>query len=870
MPESVDPLARYVARRNFKETPEPIGKVAARRKRLMFVVQRHDATRLHYDLRLEWKGVLKSWAVTRGPSLDPADKRLAVEVEDHPLDYADFEGVIPKPGYGAGTVQLWDTGLWAPVDASRVDQDLEAGELKFVVAGARLRGGFVLVRLKPRPGEKPGRSNWLLIKERDSAATPGEGDAVLEAATSVKSGRTVQEIAAASRMKPGSGSAKDAAVTQAKVAKKEKARKPVARSTVDPIPAFVPPQLCRLVTSPPAGDAWLHELKLDGYRLQLRVERGVVVLRTRTGLDWTTRFPGVAAAARAMPDLLLDGEVVATDAEGQPSFSRLQAILSGEAKGDLLYYAFDILHDGKRDLREETLERRKALLARLVPAGGKVVRWLDHFDAPGDAVLAAACRLSMEGVVSKRRAAAYRSGRGDDWTKSKCRGRDEFVVGGWSHEKEGRGLGALLVGARREAGLVYLGRVGTGFSAATRTSLVRQLTAAGRATTPFTGRQPARTGDVTWAEPSIVVEVAYGGWTEDGLLRHASFQGVREDKAPADIEPPSPAPATPRPAKPQRRPGTSGFRLTHPERVLWPRTEHSRAVTKADLAAYFEKFGSTLLAGAGRRPLSILRAPDGIAGELFFQRHATRGQSPLIGAVEIAGQPKTFMRVDDAAGLAALAQISAVELHPWGASAERPECPDRLVFDLDPAEGLSFDAVIAAAQHLRERLQVLGLTPFPRITGGKGLHLVVPLAVPSRGSKPGWAEAKQFARLACLLMERDAPDRYTTTIAKKARAGRIFLDYLRNDRLATAIANWSPRGRPGAPVARPVAWSAVRRGLDPAGATLVDLLEDRMPPDPWRGFAAAGGSLADAIRRITRSESIRRPLASNRRKLPHV
>jgi bifunctional non-homologous end joining protein LigD len=624
------------------------------------------------------------------------------------------------------------------------------------------------------------------------------------------------------------------------------------------MPNFVAPQLCRLVATPPLGEAWLHEIKLDGYRLQLRVNAGKAVLRTRTGLDWTTRFPGVAAAAAALPDALIDGEVVALDAEGQPSFALLQAILAGERKGPLVFFGFDLLHVGASDRRDEPLEARKAALAKLLPATGGVLRRLDHFALPGEAVLAAACRIGMEGVVSKQRGSRYVSGRGDTWTKAKCRGRDEFVVGGWSVERRGGGLGALLLGVMRDGKLTYLGRVGTGFTAATRDLLLRQLAPLRRAGSPFIGRQPARTGDVTWVEPALVVETAYGGWTEEGMLRHASFQGLREDKPAAEVAPPiaaaPPASPEPAPAAARPRPGAAfpDYRMTHPERVLWPATPERRAVTKADLAAYYARFADAILAGIGGRPLSILRAPDGIGAELFFQRHAMRGQSPLIGAVEIAGQPRPYMRIDDAGGLAALAQISAVELHPWGAMAATPEVPDRLVFDLDPAEAIDYDAVIVAAGELRRRLEALGLVTFPRITGGKGLHLVVPLAAPKRGPKLDWNAAKQFARLVCAQLERDAPDRFTTTLTKKARTGRIFLDYLRNDRLATAIANWSPRGRPGAPVARPVAWSAVKRGLDPAGARLATLLDTKPPRDPWAGFQDAGGSLADAARRLTR------------------
>lgn len=799
-------LDRYRAKRDFRRSPEPEGGTP-QEGRLAFVVQRHAARRLHYDLRLEWGGVLKSWAVTRGPSLDPADKRLAVEVEDHPLDYAGFEGVIPKPGYGAGVVQLFDRGAWAPLDPDQVEENLAKGELKFVLAGERLRGGFLLVRLKPRRGENPRQPNWLLIKERDSMARPGEGDAVLQAETSIATGRTLAAIEAGTAA----------------------------------IPDFVEPQLCRLVDTPPSGAAWRHEPKLDGYRVQLRVEGGKARLLTRTGLDWTARFGPLARAARALPDGLVDGEVVALDAKGETSFAALQAHLAGERRATLLYHAFDLLHDGSRDLRGEPLRARKAALRNWLPEGDPW-RFVGDFDAPGAQMLASACRLALEGIVSKRQDAPYSSGRGEAWVKSKCRGREEFVVGGFSPQASGRGLGALLVGLQRDGRFAYAGRVGTGFNAVASSRLLKRLETLRRKSSPFEQGAPARLSDVTWVDPELVVEVAYGGWTEEGILRHASFLGEREDKPAETVE------ATPPAKPPAPRRGTSA-RLSNPGRVLWPGPP---AVTKEALAAHYERFADRILAHVAGRPLSVLRAPGGLGKPLFFQRHAGNAPSPALREVHIEGQDKPYMAVDDAAGLAALAQMSALELHPWGATAARPEIPDRLVFDLDPAEGVEMPAIIACAKELRARLKALGLAAFPRVTGGKGLHLVVPLAIPARGAAADWAAAKSFARLLCTLMVRDAPDRYTVTLAKKARTGKIFLDYLRNDRLATAIANWSPRARPGAPLAHPIAWSAVKPGLDPAALTLPALADARMPPDPWRGFDAAAIPLNDAIRRLTR------------------
>ena len=849
MSAQADKLGPYRAKRDFTRSPEPAGTIGKTGKKLAFVVQKHDATRLHYDLRLEWGGVLKSWAVTRGPSLDPADKRLAVEVEDHPLDYGGFEGVIPE-GYGAGVVQLWDRGSWAPLHPDSVAEDLARGELKFVVAGKRLRGGFVLVRLKPRAGEKPGRNNWLLIKERDSMAAPGAGDAVLRDQTSVKSGRSMAEIGARpgkggvwpppgrgeGNVGPRAGKAQASAVPAADTSA-AKAAKPGAAS----IPDFIQPQLCRLVTVPPSGAGWLHELKLDGYRCQLRVVGGQAAIRTRTGLDWTPRFAPLAGVAGALADGLADGEVVALDAKGQPSFTELQAVLARESRAPLVFYLFDLLFRGAEDLRPRPLTARKASLKAWLDGADAALRYLDDFKAPGDAVLASACELSMEGIVSKRADAPYASGRGDGWTKAKCRGRDEFVIGGWTPEKSGRGLGALLLGAMREGRLMFLGRVGTGFSEKVAGLVLKRLAPLKQARSPFSGAQPPRAAAVTWVQPMLVAEVAYGGWTGDGMLRHASFQGLREDKPAAEVEPPRKAEAPP------AAPPVTALRLTSPQKILWPATDDSPAITKADLAAYFQSHADAILASAGGRPLSVVRAPEGIGGQLFFQRHAMPGQSPLIGAVEMPGQRRAFLRVDDLPGLLALAQMSALELHPSGARADDPTMPDRLVFDLDPADGLGFDAVIAGGQELRRRLDKLGLASFPRVTGGKGLHLVVPLA----REGVGWPEAKQFARLVCVQMAQDMPERFTTDMAKKLRVGRIFLDYLRNDLLSTAIASWSPRARPGAPVSRPVAWSAVKAGLQPNGTRLAAVRDATAGRDPWTGFATAAGSLTEAIRALT-------------------
>lgn len=817
-------LEGYRAKRDFSRTPEPGATGARSGKRLSFVVQQHAARRLHWDLRLEWQGVLKSWAVTKEPVQDPSIKRLAVEVEDHPLAYGGFSGTIPAGQYGAGTVEIWDKGAWAPLDPKGVDRDLAAGHLKFVLAGQRMQGGFALIRMKDKPKERnPGR-NWLLIKERDADAAAVKADAP----------------------------------APAKAAPKRTARRGRAASAPE---AFLSPQLCVPAETPPSGTQWFHELKLDGYRLQLAVTDGTAALRTRTGLDWTSRFPAIAASAAELPDAVLDGEAVALNAEGLPDFGALQAILSGERRGAIVYFAFDLLRDGARDLRKLPQRERKDRLRKLLAAASSpVLRYVEDFAAPGEAVLRSACQLSVEGVVSKRADRPYAEGRSGNWVKTKCRGHEEIVIGGWSLNKHGTGLGALLAGAWRDGRLVYLGRVGTGFGAATSRRLLDVLKSLERRTSRFKGRQPARIDDVHWAKPDRVAQVAFAGWTEDGLLRQASFIALREDKPPEEVEMPNLPVVTPKAkaaataatsaataaataAKKAGRTAPAGARLTHPDRVLWPAEEGQPAITKADLATYYARIAPLLLPQLRGRPLSILRTPEGIGAERFFQRHAMAGQSPLLKLVRIPGQMKPYLMIEDEGGLLALAQISATELHPWGALAETPDRPDRLVFDLDPGPGVEFPTIVAAARRVRDLLAEDGLTGFARLSGGKGIHVVVPIAKARRGPGPDWPQAKSYALDLCRRVEAEEPRAYTTRMTKALRQGRIFLDYLRNDRLATAVASWSPRARAGAPIARPVSWAGLAKAGSPSAFHLADLLSGRLPADPWKDFAEAAAPL---------------------------
>ncbi len=877
-------LTPYQAKRDFAVTAEPSGETAVPASdRPRFVIQKHAATRLHYDLRLEVDGVFKSWAVTRGPSLDPKDKRLAVEVEDHPIGYGDFEGTIPQGEYGGGTVMLWDRGYWAP-EGMTAEEGLKSGDLKFVLDGERLKGGWVLVRMKhDRTGGK--RTNWLLIKHRDGTEKEGDADAVLADARSVASGRPMEDIAGgrgrspkpfihpADKAAPDAVWNSDRADAPAPDPKPVKARKPAktaktAKTAAAPMPGFVEPQLCRSLERPPAGEGWAHEIKFDGYRMQLRVEGGKATLRTRKGLDWTHRFKEIAQAAEGLPDMIVDGEICALNASGAPDFPGLQAALSDGKTGDLSFFAFDALFAQGEDLRPLPLRTRKARLhalwEKLDEAAMLRIRFVDHFETAGQAVLESACRMDLEGIISKRLDAAYRSGRSDDWSKSKCRAGHEVVVGGWSGD-EGH-LRSLLVGVYREGKLLYSGKVGTGFPRTTVERLLPALKAHAAKASPFTGpNAPKAAADIHWLDPVLVAEIEHGGWTTAGSLRQASFKGLREDKPAEEVEAEAPAPvedvdlAEPKPARarpaPKAAPGKAsdptvvmGVTLSNPQKPLWP-DAGGAPVTKLDLARYFEAVGDWMIVHLKGRPCSIIRMPDGIGGETFFQRHAMKGMSHLLESVVAIGDRNPYLQVDRKEGLAAIAQVGGLELHPWNCQPFEPEVPGRLVFDLDPAPGVTFEMVIEAAREVRDRLEDLGLVSFAKTTGGKGLHVVTPLAQ-AKGDKLDWATAKTFAREVCARMAADSPNKYLITMSKAQRTGRIFLDYLRNDRMSTAVAPLSPRGRPGAPVSFPLTWSQVKAGLDPMRYTLRTAPALLAKTHAWEDYGDGERDLRAAIKRL--------------------
>jgi bifunctional non-homologous end joining protein LigD len=875
-------LSLYQAKRDFTITAEPRGSAQVKAAQYpRFVIQKHAASRLHYDLRLEVNGVFKSWAVTKGPSLDPRDRRLAVEVEDHPLEYGDFEGTIPQGEYGGGTVMIWDRGFWMPEEGVDPEQALQKGELKYTLAGEKLKGGWVLVRMRQdRDRSRSNRNNWLLIKHRDAYARVKP---VTEDDRSVASGRSMDEIAAGkgSRPKPfilsGKAAASDAVWQSngkpSKTSSRTAAERPPTTTTAkkraaSKMPQFIAPQLCKLVSRPPVGAEWVHEIKLDGYRMQLRVADGKVTMRTRKGLDWTSRFDAIAEAAKGLPDCIIDGEVVALDHNGAPDFAALQAALSEGDSKVLTYFVFDLLYAEGEDLRQMPLTSRKERLQRLLAGNrraGKLIKYVEHLAEPGDAVLQSACRMNLEGIISKSASAPYQSGRVETWQKAKCRGGQEVVIGGWSGSS--RKLRSLLVGVYRGDHLVHTGRVGTGFNKRNSKGLLKKLVALATDQRPFGGQNaPKKDKDVTWVKPTLIAEIEFAGWTGDGMVRQAAFKGLREDKPASEVHAEHPVPAeklsttapeklksrATAPSKPQGN-VVRGIVISNPDKLLWPAEGKSPGYSKIDLAHYLDEVGPWMIEHLKGRPCSLIRTPDGIHAERFFQRHAMRGMSNLISLVTVGGEGKPYTQIDSVEGLIAAAQIAAVEYHPWNNQPGHPLTPGRLVFDLDPAPDVKFDDVIEATRELKGRLENLGLEAFCKTTGGKGLHLVTPLSVGDKDGL-GWKEAKSFAQTICSQMASDSPDRYLIVMTKKLRKGKIYLDYLRNDRTATAVAPLSPRARPGGPVSMPLNWSQVKAGLDPQGFTMRTAATLLRKSKPWQDYCQSERDLKGAIERLARSK----------------
>jgi bifunctional non-homologous end joining protein LigD len=616
------------------------------------------------------------------------------------------------------------------------------------------------------------------------------------------------------------------------------------------VPGFIAPQLARLMAHPPGGTNWVHEVKFDGYRMQARVEKGKAKLLTRKGLDWTERFPEIAAACAKLSDSISDGEICALNKEGASDFGLLQTALSDQKTSGLVYYVFDCLFTNGEDLREQGLEARKAALQKLLKPLGKSkhVQFVPHFRESGDAMLAAACRMDLEGVISKNVNAPYMSGRGDSWTKSKCRGGQEVVIGAW-RGRPGK-FRSLLVGTFQNGKLVYMGRVGTGYNARTAGDLLKRLKPLARKTSPFSNAPP-RLPDVNWVEPKLVGEIEFENVTSDGLFRQAAFKGLRLDK-PADnvvrevpVDEAEEKPMAKAKAKAVKGDDeVLGIRISHPDKELWPKSKLGPAVTKLDLAKYMAAAADKMLPHVKDRPSSVVRTPDGIKGDQFFQRHELKGTAAPMLAIKVKGEAQPYLGVATAEALVALAQQGVTEIHPWGSKPGDPETPERVIFDLDPAPDVKFAAVVEGAKELKKRLEKLGFKPFVKTTGGKGLHVVIAI----KGAD--WPQAKAFAKAVAVQLEADDPARYTTTIAKKARGGKIFVDYLRNDRTSTGVAPWSPRAREGATIAVPLEWKELTANLNPQKFTIPTSAKLLKKPDPWKGLAASAKPIAAAMKKL--------------------
>jgi bifunctional non-homologous end joining protein LigD len=821
-------LQEYRRKRRFGETPEPDDeRRGAAARRPIFVVQLHHASSRHYDFRLEADGVLKSWAVPKGPSLRVGEKRLAVEVEDHPLSYATFEGDIPEGHYGAGHVDVYDHGTWA-CDGDPLES-IAAGKVDFVLHGGKLKGGWKLVRTTM----KGKQHQWLLIKRDDQGARDADADALLEEAVPPKRAANKRNSTATSA--PNKPSVRRNA--DARWAKRALA---LEHARSKPYPHDFKPQLTDHRTSAPDGEAWLHEIKWDGYRLLADVRDGVVALRSRNGLNWTDDFPEVVQAIAALPvtDLRLDGELVVLDAQGRSDFTALQKVIDGTAKQPLRYVVFDMPGVAGVDISRSPLLARKALLKELLGDVPGTLAYSDHVLDHGPAVFDASGTAGFEGIISKRVDAQYVNARSPSWVKIKHENTDEFVVVGYTDPKGSRsGFGSLLMATPDKDALRYVGRVGTGFDDAKLAAMHRQLKALNtdKAAVELPSHVPFKAGSVHWVKPTLVAEIAFRGWAKEGLLRQASFKRLREDKTATDLGAASPGKAA-KPTKVAAKATASdhaadGVSISHPERVVFAKAK----LTKGDVADYYRQMARWILPEAAQRPLSLLRCPDGVDKQCFFQKHHGTGLGDAVRAIPLEQKSgrEDYLYIEDVEGLLQLVQMNTLELHPWGATVADPEHPDRLVFDLDPGEGVTWTSIKAAAREVRARLQEVGLESFVRLSGGKGVHVVVPLT-----PKADWAQAKDFCEAFAQAMAEHAPDRYVATMSKAKRTGVIFIDWLRNARGATSVSSWSLRARPSAGVAVPLRWEELGRIASADAFPLPKALQraKRLKQDPWEGI----------------------------------
>lgn len=855
------PVSEYTRKRNFDITSEPPEAASADRQAdaaLSFVIQKHDASHLHYDFRLELDGTLKSWAIPKGPSLDPSQKRLAVHVEDHPLDYAGFEGSIPEGQYGGGDVIVWDRGVWQPHGDPR--QTYEQGKLKFTLIGEKLSGDWALVRTRLRGSGS--KQQWLLIKDKDAAARPATEYDVTEALPdSVISGAQVGQRRKTAAAAKTAGKTKKAASDPAPRPKAAAPRKVRAKTDTGAggFPEQLAPQLATLVDAPPAGD-WLYEIKFDGYRIMARVRGDDIGLITRNGHDWSERMPLQVKALKGLKldDTWLDGEMVVLNQEGLPDFQALQNAFETGAGKDIVYYVFDMLFHKGEDLRELPVEQRREMLKKVLNSHrSRAVRYSDAFRSRHQDIVESASAMGLEGVIGKRAGSVYTGKRSSDWIKLKCRLRQEFVIVGYTAPQGSRAkFGALLLAVNDpQTGLVYAGRVGTGFTAMTLQQLHDQLSPLHRESSPLSGKlSAARQRGVQWVEPQLVGEVQFAEWTREGILRHAAFTGLRSDKPASDIIREHPHKASsvaggaaagasksarkssqtksaPSTRSVKGRVDVAGISVSHPDRVI----DEQSGTHKVELAQFYQSIADWILPFLDDRPVALLRCPDGIGGEQFFQKHAERLAIPHIRQLDPKLDPghAPLMEIDSLQALVGAAQMGAIEFHTWGATSERIEKPDRLVLDLDPDPALPWRSMIEATQMVLAVLEELGLQAFLKTSGGKGMHIIVPLA-----RQADWDTVKGFAKAIAEFVTGKLPERFTATMGPKHRVGKIFIDYLRNTRGGSTVAAYSVRARPGLPVSVPIDREELA-GLTSAAQWHIGNLEQRLQTlasDPWKGY----------------------------------
>ncbi len=845
-------LSQYWKKRDFGVTSEPKGAVARPGKQLAFVVQKHAASRLHYDFRLEMGGTMVSWAVPKGPSLDPHVRRMAVHVEDHPLGYNKFEGVIPAGQYGAGTVEVWDRGMWTPLEDFR--EGMRRGKLKFEMHGEKLRGRWTLVRMDKHKDER--QEPWLLIKERDDEARPASEYDIVEALPD-------------SVLTPPDGKPRKAAPASKPKAPRKRARKGAAKDPGIPaqaipaakLPLSLFPQLATLVEEPPQGDGWIYEVKFDGYRVLARIDGPDVRLFTRNGNNWTPRMAALAdeIARLGIASAWLDGEIVVLDSRGNPDFQSLQGAFDSSKTADIVYFVFDMPYFGGYDLRRVPLIERRALLARVfAPAAGERVRFSEHFEADAAKLLESACAKGLEGVIGKRADSPYTSRRSASWIKLKCTRRQEFVIGGFTDPKGSRsGFGSLLLGIHDEGGrLRYAGNVGTGFDDNALRTLKTKLAALETARPPFEDKPRDVKGH--WVKPKLVAEVAFTEWTGDGRIRHPVFHGLRTDKDPAAITREAvlhEAPGAPprRSARPTAKKSAgapagdvvAGRRVSHADRVIDPASK----ATKVDLVRYYDGIAKHILPHLAGRPVALVRGPQGVDGQLFFQKHGDTLQIPGIRELDPAlwpGHP-AMLEIATREALVGAAQMNAIELHTWNSTVKAIAKPDRMIFDLDPGKGITWAQLLEATALTKKLLDMLGLASFLKTSGGKGLHIVVPLT-----PKLGYDEVKGFSQAVVVHLARTLPGLFVAKSGAQNRVGRIFVDYLRNGRGATTACAFSARARPGLGVSVPLKWPELK-GLKSASQWNIFTVHERLAKlteDPWRDYKSTRQTLGPAMKRL--------------------